>query len=126
MANETVRTRVILVDDHPVVRQGLADLLRQAGFDVVAQTATSEDAITALRENEADALVVDLTLEHGSGAEVMKAARKYRPSLPMVVYSVHEDGDKVRQAMQAGAMGYVTKREDPDVLLEALQRHEDR
>ncbi len=69
----------------------------------------------------AQLIVVDLTLEQGSGLDLLRAAATLCPHSRFVVYSVHEDGDKVRQAMQAGAMGYVTKREDPDVLLNALQ-----
>lgn len=116
------KPKVILVDDHPVVRQGLASLVEAEGFDVVAAVATAAQALDALAAVPADLVVVDLTLEKGAGMDVLAAMKKVVPAGLAVVYSVHEDGDLVRRAIEAGARGYVTKREDPDILLEALRR----
>ncbi len=113
---------VVLVDDHPVVRQGLAALLGDEGFNVVATASTFEEALDALLSTTVDILVVDLVLEHGSGLEVLVAIRSRKLMVPAVVYSVHEDSDRVRRSIEAGARGYVSKREDPDVLLECLRR----
>lgn len=122
MATDAALVRVVLVDDHPMVRQGLSAFLRSEGFEVVAAASGAKEGLDALSNSLAEILVVDLTLEQGSGQDVLRAVTRLHPSVKNVVYSVHEDGDKVREAMQAGAMGYVTKREDPDILLDALRQ----
>lgn len=122
MAHEKPAARVILVDDHPLVRQGLAGLLQDEGFEVVGTAATAPEAQPLLARAPVDLVVVDLTLEHGTGLALLPAIRRDAPGAAVVVYSVHEDGDRVRHALEAGAMGYVTKREDPEVLLACLRQ----
>jgi DNA-binding NarL/FixJ family response regulator len=114
--------RVLLVDDHPVVRSGLAGLLQDEGFDVVGIASTEGEALELLARAPTDLAVVDLTLEHGSGFDVLATLQKRFPATSTVVYSVHEDGNQVRRALEAGAKGYVTKREDPEVLVQCLRR----
>jgi len=114
--------RVALVDDHPMVLQGLAGLLRDEGFDVVGVVEKASDALALLSRTEADLVVVDLTLEDGSGFDVLASIQKGFPAVNAVVYSVHEDISNVRRALQSGAMGYVTKREDPEILVQCVQK----
>lgn len=121
MADDRPPTRLVLVDDHPVVRQGLAGLLQDEGFDVAGIASTGTEVLDLLRQTGADVAIVDLTLEHGSGLMVLCEIRRQAPGVVLVVYSVHEDGDRVRRALEAGAMGYVTKREDPEVLVQCLR-----
>lgn len=121
MNREGGATRLILVDDHPVVRQGLADLLSDEGFEVAGVAATEAETLELMAQAPVDVIVLDLTLEHGSGLAVMATVRREAPKTRLIVYSVHEDGDRVRRTLEAGAMGYVTKREDPEVLVECLR-----
>ena len=122
MKAENAPTRVLLVDDHPVVRQGLAGLLQDEGFEVVGAVATRRDALDLLARAPTDVAVIDLTLESGSGLEVLADLQQRFPDVLAVIYSVHEDGDHVRRAFAAGAMGFVTKREDPEVLVRCLRQ----
>ncbi len=113
--------RVLLVDDHPVVRQGLSGLLRDEGFRVVGAAATAHEALDTLARSEAEIVVLDLTLDGESGLELLGAVRDRFPGVVTVVYSVHEDGNRVRRAFEAGARGFVTKREDPEVVVQCLR-----
>jgi DNA-binding NarL/FixJ family response regulator len=114
-------TRILLLDDHPVVRQGIAGLLSEGGFDVVGQAGTAADAIRILGQVPVQIAVLDLSLEEGTGYEVLAAVRDRFPGTRVVVYSVHADSDRVRRAFEGGAMGYVTKPEDPEILAECLR-----
>jgi len=113
--------KVILVDDHPVVRKGIAGLLEDESFEVVGMAGNVTDAMELLARTPTDLVVVDLTLEQGSGLDVLNGIRRTVPTPAVVVYSVHEDGERVRRAIENGAKGYVTKREDPAVLVECLR-----
>ena len=115
------KIRVALVDDHPLVLQGLAGLLRDEGFEVAGIAQKTTEALDLLAHSPSDLVVVDLTLEETSGFDLLLTIRKRHPTVTAVVYSVHEDVLHVRRALQSGAMGYVTKREDPEVLLQCLQ-----
>jgi DNA-binding NarL/FixJ family response regulator len=115
-------TKVLLVDDHPVVRQGLAGLLQDEGFEVVGAAADLLEALAVLERAPTHVAIVDLTLESGSGLDVVTGVLRRHPDVVAMIYSVHEDGDHVRRAFAAGAMGFVTKREDPEVLVEGLRQ----
>jgi DNA-binding NarL/FixJ family response regulator len=112
---------VLLVDDHPVLRRGLAALLQDEGIDVVGQAASAHEAIARLEDLSPDVVVLDLSLEEGSSLSLLAALHERSPRSAVVVYSVHEDGERIRRAFERGAMGYVTKREDPDVLIAAIR-----
>ena len=113
-------TRILLVEDHPLVRHGLRALLELAGFLVCGEVDSRADALQALRTTHPDLLMVDLTLWGESGLEVIRDLRLEGRGTKALVYSMHEDWLHVRQAFQAGADGYVTKRDLPEVLLEAI------
>lgn len=115
-------TRLLLLDDHPLVRQGIAGLLSEGGFDVVGQFATAVDALRLLGQEPVEVVVLDLSLEEGSGFDFLATVRERFQDVRAVVYSVHADGDRVRRAFATGAMGYVTKAEDPEILAECVRR----
>lgn len=121
MSIEPDAVKILLVDDHPLVRHGLAGLLRDEGYKVAGIAASAEEAESLMTGNAFDLAIVDLTLEHSSGFDILASVRRLQPAAIAVVYSVHEDGARVRRAIQAGAAGYVTKREDPEVLLQCLR-----
>lgn len=111
---------LLLVDDHPAVREGLALLLAPGGIAVCAEAADCAQALAALETCNPDVALVDLALDGGeSGLDLVPelCAR----GLKVLVYSMHEDGAVVRQALAAGAHGYVTKREMHRVLMEAVK-----
>ena len=113
--------RVIIVDDHPMIRQGLASLLQDEGFFVVGEASSKSEAEALLASHPADVAIIDLTLENDSGFDVLASITRDCPDVLLVVYSVHEDFLHVRRALQSGAIGYISKREDPEILLECLE-----
>ncbi len=111
----TAAVRVLLVDGHPAVRQGLALLLSPEGIEVCAEAANRREAITAVDARRPDLAIVDLSLDGEDGAALV-ADLKAR-DVPALVYSMHKDARHVEGAYSAGALGYVTKREPPGVLV---------
>ena len=119
----TPRARVLLVDDHPIVRHGLARLIdRQANLAVCAEVATVAEALAAVESAPPDVAIVDLMLEGGSGIDLIRALHLKLPALPILVLSMHEENLYAERALRAGARGYVTKREPPDAILRAILR----
>ena len=111
--------RIFLVDDHPMVRDGLANLLRGAGFSIAGQAEDSRTALEHPALAASELAIVDLALGEESGIDLIKRLRGQ--GLAVLVYSMHERSDVIRQALDAGAGGYVTKREASGSLLEAIQ-----
>lgn len=114
--------RILIVEDHPLVRDGLRLLLGQSGMDVCGEAESRGEALAALGATKPDLLMVDLTLWGESGLDLIRALPEGKDAPPVLVYSMHESGLHVRLALQAGAEGYVTKRELSEVLLEAVHR----
>nr|WP_319496118.1 response regulator transcription factor [uncultured Cohaesibacter sp.] len=114
----SVTCTVLLVDDHPAVRQGLAALLVSRGFPSPLQASTIEEARAIADSNVVDVAVIDLSLESGDGLELVPdlACRGAR----VIVYSTFEDARTIRRSLQYWVLGYVTKRDDPACLFEAV------
>jgi DNA-binding NarL/FixJ family response regulator len=110
---------VLLVDDHPAVRQGLALLLAREDIEVCAQAEDCAQARLSAEDSTAHVALVDLSLGPESGLDLI--ADLEARGIAVLVYSMHEDGETVRQALAAGARGYVTKREMHRVLTEAIR-----
>ena len=113
------RLQLFLVDDHPLVRAGLAYLLQTSGFIVAGETATVSETLAhpALAANPL--VIVDLSLGDESGLDLIKRLRLR--GLAVLVYSMHEGSHVIRSALDAGAGGYVTKREAAKSLAEAIR-----
>lgn len=113
--------RVVIADDHAVVRGGTRQILeRQAGVEVVAEAADGPGAIEAIRQTQPDVAVLDLRLPGRSGIEVTREATAERPSLRVLILSAYDDEDYVAAAVQAGAIGYVLKTATEDELAGAV------
>lgn len=115
-------TRILLVDDHPVVRQGirqiLSDALRPA---VIAEADDGESALRDLQEGGWDAVILDITLPGRSGLEVLHDIRRLHPDVPALVLSMHPAEQFARRVLDAGASGYVTKDTAPAQLVKAVR-----
>lgn len=116
----TQAVRVFLADDHPAVREGLTLRLMQEGFVVCGEADSRSGLLAAIDDSKADLALLDLTLCEESGLDLIADLRKR--GIPVLIYSMHEDADTVRRALERGARGYVTKRETSAVLVEALRR----
>ncbi|MBI5480268.1 MAG: response regulator transcription factor [Deltaproteobacteria bacterium] len=116
------RVRVLLVEDHQVVREGLRALLREEpDLEVVGETGDGREALRLAREVRPDVVIMDLTLEGMSGVEAIQQLRRELPDLPVVVLSMHDDAATVDRALRAGARGYVLKGRGVASLCEALR-----
>jgi DNA-binding NarL/FixJ family response regulator len=113
------KTLVFLVDDHPLVRAGLAYLLQTGGFSLAGQAGCSEETLAHPALQEHPLVIVDLSLGEESGIGLIKQLRAR--GLDVLVYSMHEGSNVIRQALAAGASGYVTKREAAQSLFDALR-----
>ncbi len=119
--------RVLLVDDHAVVRAGYRRLLDdEAGLHVVGECADADEAYAALGKGPigaaADLLVLDLSMPGRGGLDLIRRVALRWPALRVLVFSMHEQPALVARALQAGAAGYVTKSSAPEVLVQAVQR----
>lgn len=110
--------RVLIVDDHPAIRQGLNLLLEPEGVTVCAEADSLEETLATCQQHRPDVVLVDLSLGDEDGTILLEALRER--GLPSLVYSMHEDGHHVTRAFAAGALGYVTKREVHRVLVQAI------
>lgn len=121
-AGATVR-RVLIVDDHPIVRQGLKRLIEQERDLVVCGEAeTVRDARQLIRDTEPDVVIVDLLLRQGDGIELVRDVRAHHPSLPLLVLSMHDEAIYAERMLAAGANGYIMKQAAGDQFLTALRR----
>lgn len=102
--------RIVLADDHSVVRAGLRFLLdAEAGFEVVAEAANAQDAARYVRGHQPDVLILDLNMPGGSGLDLIPMVREEAPNTGIVVLTMQRDPAFARQALSAGALGYVLK-----------------
>ena len=114
---------VLIVDDHPIVRQGLSQLINaEDDLEVCGDAATVEEALQALDESYPDVVIVDLSLAHSDGLELIKEIRGETRHLPVLVLSMHDENIYAERMLSAGANGYIMKQAAADQLLIALRR----
>jgi DNA-binding NarL/FixJ family response regulator len=117
------RLTVLIVDDHPMMRLGIAAIIDdQPDMTVVAQAGTGEQAVELWRQHKPHVTLMDLRLPGMSGVEAIRAIRRDYPRSRVVVLTTYEGDEDVHQALEAGAQGYLLKGMSPDVLLDALRR----
>jgi DNA-binding NarL/FixJ family response regulator len=122
-ATPPVRSKVLLVDDHPIVRQGLAQLINEeADLLVCGQAEDTPQALKAVAELSPDVAVVDISLKDRSGIDVIKEIHGIKPNLPVLVLSMHDENLQAERALRAGARGYIMKQEATAKVLTAIRR----
>lgn len=115
--------RVLIVDDHPIVREGLARMLdREKDLIVCGDAEDINSALTSMDKLHPDMLIVDVTLATGSGIDLVKCVRRSHPRMPILVLSMHDGIYYAEQALRAGANGYITKMEAPKTLITAIRK----
>ena len=115
--------RVLLADDHSIVRAGLRRLVEDAGdMMVVAEASDGREAIRKVQESLPDVAVIDLSMPGMDGLEVVERLLVHVPKLPVLILTMHEEEQYVVRAIGAGAMGYVTKRSAAEQLLKAIRK----
>jgi two-component system, NarL family, invasion response regulator UvrY len=114
--------RVLLVDDHPILRAGVRDLLQQdPGIAVVGEAASAEDAQALLKDVEVDVLLLDISLPGQSGVDLLHQLRRERPTLAVLFLSMYPESTFAVPLLRAGAAGYITKTAQPDELVRAVR-----
>lgn len=119
LARESHRSRVLLVEDHPILAAGLGAVLERKGFQVVGVATTVVDALALVREKPADVAIIDIELGDGSGLEFIRTVRGDGPAC--VVFSAHAEAMYVHESVRAGAIGYVVKSAPVALLVEAVK-----
>jgi DNA-binding NarL/FixJ family response regulator len=115
-------SRILIVDDHGVLRAGLRALLsREAEYEVVGEASTSDEALRAARELSPDIVLMDLSLPGVGGIELTRRLKETLPETKVLILTVHEDAALLREAVKAGAAGYVVKRAVESELLAAIE-----
>ena len=115
--------RIMLVDDHPIVRRGLRDILVDAfAGAIIQEVGSGRDAIALIHAQAWHVMVLDLSLPDGSGLDVLKRVRELRPRLPVLILSMHAADQFARRAIAAGASGYLTKDAADSELVTAVAR----
>ena len=114
--------RVLLVDDHPVVRRGLKQIISEAFADVVFGEAENGAQTLAQIAQPWDVIVLDVSMPGRSGLEVLGEIKKQRPGTPVIILSVHPEDQFAIRGLKAGASGYLTKDSAPEELVQAIQK----
>ena len=116
-------TRILVVDDHPIVRQGLERLIEiEPDLEVVAEAETAEGALHAVHHEAVDFVVLDIGLKQGSGLDVIGQIRARRADLPILVLSMHQERFYAERVLRSGAQGYVMKQGNPGEIVPAIRR----
>ena len=115
--------RVLIVDDHAVVRQGVKQIVGEEGdMTVVGEARSVEEMLGFIRGQECDVVVEDISMPGRSGLDALKELRQERPKLPVLILSVHPEGQYAAHALKLGAAGYVTKDSAAEDLVQAIRK----
>jgi len=118
----TPNITILVVDDHPIVRSGVRQLIQQIPNVKVVEAETGEDGYKQFQDVYPDMVLLDITLPGIGGLEVLRRIRAYRDDAKVLMFSMHEDPVFASRAMQAGARGYITKNNAADHLVEAVEK----
>jgi two-component system invasion response regulator UvrY len=119
----TVMKKILIVDDHEVVREGLKRIFHeQVGTSTFGEASTASEVLKLVREQDWDAVVLDLSLNGRSGLEVLKELKQIRPKLPVLILSIHSEEHYAHHAFKAGAAGYITKGSPLAELVKAVNK----
>lgn len=114
--------KIIVADDHPIVREGLVTILgTQSDFEVVAEADNGDDLIIKARQYEPDVILTDLEMPKKDGVEAIKAIREYLPDVSFIVFTAFDTDERIVSAVQAGAKGYLLKGSPRDEVFKAIR-----
>ncbi len=117
------KTRILLVDDHPLVREWLTNLInQQTDMVVCGEAEDAPQALSVIGNTQPDLAVVDISLKGGSGIELIKDLKQLHPKLLIVVLSMHDESLYAERALRAGARSYIMKREVTKKILTAIRQ----
>jgi DNA-binding NarL/FixJ family response regulator len=115
-------SRILIVDDHPLVREGMTmRISTQRDLEVCGEAATEDEALILIPKARPDLMIVDISLKDGNGLELIKRTRSQHPAVKMLVVSGFQESLYAERALRAGAMGYVSKQHSNDTVIEAIR-----
>ncbi|UCC88977.1 MAG: response regulator transcription factor [Anaerolineales bacterium] len=115
--------RVLIADDHPIVRQGLRQILSEiSDMAVAGEAVNGQEALDQVRAGGWDVLVLDITMPDRSGLDILRELKHQQPDLPVLVLSIHAEEQFAVRLLKAGASGYLTKENAPDELVKAIRK----
>ena len=115
--------RILIADDHPVVRRGLKETLSEAFSRVTfGEAKTAQETVETVGRENWDVVILDISMPGKSGLDILEDLHRLRPKLPILLLSVHPEGQYARRALKSGAAGYLTKESVPEELTEAVRR----
>lgn len=115
--------RLLVADDHAIVRRGLREILSEAhDLSVAGEAATRDEVLAKVGERGLDAVILDLSLPGGNGLDLLAEVKHRRPDLPVLILTVHPEDQYALRALRAGAAGYLTKESAPEQLVEAVRK----
>jgi two-component system invasion response regulator UvrY len=115
--------RILLADDHSIVRAGLRRIIEDSGdIEVVAEAADGREAVEKVRETLPDVAVIDISMPVLDGLEVVSQLHHYYPKMPILILTMHEEEQYVFRGISAGAKGYITKRSAPEQMVNAIRK----
>ncbi len=121
--NQPPKLKVLLVDDHPITRQGMKALVnQQPNLEVCGEADNAAYAIELVGKLQPDLAIVDIALKTTNGIELTKNIKVQAPNLPVLIVSMHDEGLYAERALRAGAMGYLMKQEAGEKVIQAIQR----
>lgn len=116
-------TRILIADDHAVVRRGLKQIVEEAKDMVIAgEAANSHEVISQIEAKRFDVLVLDITMPGRSGLDILKDVKQVRPQLPVLILSMHSEDQFAARVLKAGASGYLPKESAPEELVKAIRK----
>ena len=117
------KERVVIVDDHPLFRERLSELINhELDMEVCGEAEDARQAIELIRNTSPDLAIVDITLKGSSGLELIKGIRELPTAIPVLVLSMHDESLYAERALRSGAAGYITKHESAENVLLAIRR----
>lgn len=121
--NQTFKKRILIVDDHPMMRRGLSSAIEsELGYEVAYQLETAEQVLENLNDEEIDLMIMDVSLPGMNGIELVKNVIFQRPDQKILVVSRHEESLYAERALRAGAKGYVMKFEGSETMMKAIKK----
>lgn len=122
MTNQIAKAKIVIVDDHPMMRDGLTmRILSQSDLDVCGQAATQDEAIELVKDSNPDLVLIDISLKSGNGIELVKRIRLLKGTTKMLMVSAFQESLYAERALRAGALGYLNKQETNEKLIEAIR-----
>jgi len=122
MTNQIAKAKIVIVDDHPMMRDGLTmRILSQSDLDVCGQAATQDEALELVKDSNPDLVLIDISLKSGNGIELVKRIRLFNATTKMLIVSAFQESLYAERALRAGALGYLNKQETNEKLIEAIR-----